>query len=52
MGSPAIVRIDDIRASLIKQDGPSGNQDHVAQPQKLAQWWPNWRNWSNWLNYR
>jgi hypothetical protein len=50
LDSPAIARLDDIHASLVKRDPAGANQGGGAtQLQRLAQWW---RNWSNWLNYR
>ncbi|WP_395708526.1 hypothetical protein [Reyranella sp.] len=48
--SPAVTRLDEIRASLldhgsitVEVDSPNG--------QRTAQYWPNWGKWPNWGNF-
>jgi hypothetical protein len=48
--TPAISRLDDIRASLIAHHSPAADNREGTRSQKLTQWlnWPNWGNfWRN-----
>ena len=49
--SPAVMRVDGIRTSLITRESASNDVKEDGKRPKLAQYWPNWGKWPNWGNF-